>query len=93
MTRGNGSAYAVTVVESVRLWIGREHRDIRIEDRRGRNLRYRARKREVAIKAPVISLSHVSVKREKGEAYPFFVFETFQPISANVRERQLEPLM
>jgi len=34
------------------------HRDIRIEDRRGRNLRYRAREKEVAIRAPVISLAH-----------------------------------
>jgi len=34
-----------------------DHRDIRIEDRRRRNLRYRAREREVAIRAPVISLA------------------------------------
>jgi len=69
-------------------------RDIRIENRRGRNLRYRAREKEVAIRAPVVSLSHVSVKREEGGAYLFFVFETFrQLISANVRERQPGPLM
>jgi len=35
----------------------RLHRDIRIEDRRGRNLRYRAREREVAIRAPVVSFA------------------------------------
>jgi len=70
----------------------RGHRDIRIEDRRGRNRRYRAREREVAIRAPVVSLSHVSADRG---VYPFFVFETFrQPFdSANARQRQLGPLM
>jgi len=34
------------------------HRDIRIEDRRGRNLRYRARERKVAIRASLVSLAH-----------------------------------
>jgi len=36
---------------------GSNHRDIRIKNRRGRNLRYRAREREVAIRAPVVSLA------------------------------------
>jgi len=35
----------------------KSHRDMRIEDRRERNLRYRAREREVAIRAPVVSLA------------------------------------
>jgi len=35
----------------------REHRDIRIEYRRGRNLRYSARKRKIAIRAPLVSLA------------------------------------
>jgi len=65
--------------------ISKIHRDVRIEDRRGRNLRYRAREREreVAIRAPVVSLAPPLIA-----GFILFLFsKRFNSQSALTRER------